>query len=99
MCFVGTFVEGFALVLVMLDLPDVVLGYTAGIADCGVVDTAVDSVVVEMQAVDAVVVEIEAVDTVVVEIVVEGTDSVIVVSEIPHTANCSAFYLCGICIH
>ena len=48
MCFVGTFVEGFALVLVMLDLPDVVLGYTAGIADCGVVDTVVDSVVVEM---------------------------------------------------
>ena len=48
MCFVGTFVEGFALVLVMLDLLDAALGYTAGIADCGVVDTAVDSVVVEM---------------------------------------------------
>ena len=45
------------------------------------------------------VVEIEVVDTVVVEIVVEGTDSVIVVSEIPHIANCNAFYLCGICIH
>ena len=99
MCFVGTFVEGFALVLVMLGLLDVAFGYTADIADLEVVDIGVDSVVVEIEAVDTVAAEIDVVDIVVVEIVVEGTDSVIVVSEIPHTANCNAFFLCGICIH
>ena len=53
--------EGFALVLVMLDLLAVAFGYTVDIVDSEVVETEVDSVVVEIEAVD-----IEDIDSVIV---------------------------------
>ena len=83
--------EGFALVLVMLDLLDVAFGYTVDIVDSEVVETEVDSVVVEIEAVDIVVAEIVVVDS-------EDIDSVIVVVDILHTAMCNVLHLCVFCI-
>ena len=88
MCFVGNFVEGFALVLVMLDPLDVAFGYTADI---------VDSEIVGAEVVVAVDVEDDFADVVVVG--TEGTDLMIVlVADMLRKAMCNALHLCVFCI-
>ena len=88
MCFVGNFVEGFALVLVMLDPLDVAFGYTADI---------VDSEIVGAEVVVAVNVEDDFADVVVVG--TEGTDLMIVlVADMLRKAMCNALHLCVFCI-
>ena len=89
MCFVGTFVEGFALVLVMLDPLDVAFGYTADI---------VDSEIVGAEVVVAVNVEDGFADVVVVG--TEGTDLMIVLvaADMLRKAMCNALHLCVFCI-
>ena len=89
MCFVGNFVEGFALVLVMLDLLGVAFGYTADI---------VDSEIVGAEVVVAVDVEDDFADVVVVG--TEGTDLMIVLvaADMLRKAMCNALHLCVFCI-
>ena len=89
MCFVGNFVEGFALVLVMLDPLDVAFGYTADI---------VDSEIVGAEVVVAVDVEDDFADVVVVG--TEGTDLMIVFvgADMLRKAMCNALHLCVFCI-
>ena len=88
MCSVGNFVEGFALVLVMLDPLDVAFGYTADI---------VDSEIVGAEVVVAVNVEDGFADVVVVG--TEGTDLMIVlVADMLRKAMCNALHLCVFCI-
>ena len=89
MCFVGNFVEGFALVLVMLDPLDVAFGYTADI---------VDSEIVGAEVVVAVNVEDGFADVVVVG--TEGTDLMIVLvaADMLRKAMCNALHLCVFCI-
>ena len=89
MCFVGNFVEGFALVLVMLDPLDVAFGYTADI---------VDSEIVGAEVVVAVDVEDDFADVVVVG--TEGTDLMIVLvaADMLRKAMCNALHLCVFCI-
>ena len=99
MCFVGNFVEGFALVLVMLDPLDVAFGYTADIVDSEIVGAeVVVAVNVENDFADVVVVGIDFVDVVVFE--TEGTDLVIVLvaADILRKAMCNALHLCVFCI-
>ena len=89
MCSVGNFVEGFALVLVMLDPLDVAFGYTADI---------VDSEIVGAEVVVAVNVEDGFADVVVVG--TEGTDLMIVLvaADMLRKAMCNALHLCVFCI-
>ena len=89
MCFVGNFVEGFALVLVMLDPLDVAFGYTADI---------VDSEIVGAEVFVAVNVEDDFADVVVVG--TEGTDLMIVLvaADMLRKAMCNALHLCVFCI-
>ena len=85
---VGNFVEGFALVLVMLDLLDVAFGYTVDI---------VDSEIVGAEVVVAVDVEDDFADVVVVG--TEDTDLMIVlVADMLRKAMCNALHLCVFCI-